>query len=181
MSGERYRLTWASSIRFAPTTTHIMYQVFLCNLFNINMWVQISIGGLFSEKILLSVRHFPTFVSKITTFNLFKMYYNTHLQSKTFHILNIWSLSVKKIVKTCYSKFVGICMFANLIKTMCEIRYAPLSQFILTPRWTFSYPIKMVLAQSFQLGSFTGCRGKGLRYIILNRFSEAYLHESFRC
>ena len=37
-------------------------------------------------------------------------------------------------VKTCYSKFVGICMFANLIKTMCEMRYAPLSQFILTPR-----------------------------------------------
>ena len=36
------------------------------------MRVPISIGGLFSEKILLSVRNFPTFVSKITTFNLFK-------------------------------------------------------------------------------------------------------------
>jgi hypothetical protein len=27
---------------------------------------------------------------------LFKKYYNTHLQSKTFYILNIWSLSVIK-------------------------------------------------------------------------------------
>jgi hypothetical protein len=77
----------------------IMYQVFLCNWFNINMWVPISIGGLFSEKILLSVRNFSTFVSKITTFNLFKKYYNTHLQSKTFYILNILSLTVIKITK----------------------------------------------------------------------------------
>jgi hypothetical protein len=86
-------------IIFAPTTTYIMYQVFLCNWFNINMWVPISIGGLFSEKILLSVRNFPTFVFKITTFHLFKKYYNTHLQSKTFYILNILSLSVIKITK----------------------------------------------------------------------------------
>ena len=63
------------------------------------MCVPISIGGLFSEKILLSVRNFPTFVSKITTFNLFKKYYNTPLQSKTFYILNILSLSVIKITK----------------------------------------------------------------------------------
>ena len=79
--------------------TDIIYQVFLCNWLNINMWVPVSIGGLFSEKILLSVRNFPTFVFKITTFHLFKKYYNTHLQSKTFYILNILSLSVIKITK----------------------------------------------------------------------------------
>ena len=79
--------------------TDIIHQVFLCNWFNINMWVPISIGRLFSEKILLSVRNFPTFVFKITTFHLFKKYYNTHLQSKTFFRLNILSLSVRKIIK----------------------------------------------------------------------------------
>jgi hypothetical protein len=86
-------------IIFSPATTDIIYQVFLCNWFNINMWVPISIGGLFSEKILLSVRNFPIFVFTITTFHLFKKYYNTHLQSKTFYILNILSLSVIKITK----------------------------------------------------------------------------------
>jgi hypothetical protein len=79
--------------------TNIIDQVFLCNWFNINMRVPISIGGLFSEKILLSVRNFHTFVFKITTFHLFKKYYNTHLQSETFYILNILSLSVIKITK----------------------------------------------------------------------------------
>jgi hypothetical protein len=79
--------------------TDIIYQVFLCNWFNINMWVPISIGGLFSEKILLLVRKFPTFVFKITTFHLFKKYYNTHLQSKTFYTLNILSLSVSLLWK----------------------------------------------------------------------------------
>ena len=79
--------------------TDIIYQVFLCNWFNINMWVPVSIGGLFSEKILLSVRNCLTFVFKITTFHVFKKYYNTHLQSKTFYILNILSLFVIKITK----------------------------------------------------------------------------------
>jgi hypothetical protein len=84
---------------FTSYNTDIIYQIFLCNWFNINMWVPISIGGLFSEKILLSVRNFPTFVFTITTFHLFKKYYNTYLQSKTFYILNILSLSVMKITK----------------------------------------------------------------------------------
>jgi hypothetical protein len=85
---------------FLPNITHILFiKYFLCNWFKINMWVQISIGWLFSEKILLSVRNVPTFVSKITTFNLFKKYYNIHLQSKTFYILNMLSLSVMKITK----------------------------------------------------------------------------------
>ena len=89
-------------IIFAPTTTvttDIIYQVFLCNWLNINMWVPVSIGGLFSEKILLSVRNFPTFVFKITTFHLFIKYYNTHFQSKTFYILNSLSLFFIKITK----------------------------------------------------------------------------------
>ena len=85
---------------FSPNITHILFiKYFLCNWFKINMWVQSSIGWLFSEKILLSVRNVPTFVSKFTTFNLFKKYYNTHLQSKTFCILNMLSLSVIKITK----------------------------------------------------------------------------------
>jgi hypothetical protein len=75
---------------FTSYNTDIIHQVFLCNWFNINMWVPISFGGLFSEKILLSVRNFPTFVFTITTFHLFKKYYNTYLQSKTFYILNKW-------------------------------------------------------------------------------------------
>ena len=83
------------------TNYNIYYlsSIFLYNWFNLNIWVPISIGGLFSEKILLSVRNFPTFVFKITTFHLFKKYYNIHLQSKTFYILNIVSLSVMKIKK----------------------------------------------------------------------------------
>ena len=85
--------------------TDVIYQVFLCNWFNINMWVLISIGGLFSGKILLSVRNFPTFVFKITTFYLFKKYYNTHLQSKTFYILNILSLPVMKITRNKFRSY----------------------------------------------------------------------------
>ena len=61
------------------------------------MRVPVSIGGLFSQKILLSVRNFSNFVFKIPTFHLFKKYYNSHLQSKTFYILIILSLSVIKI------------------------------------------------------------------------------------
>ena len=100
-----YSGSWKrSSLRPLCTNynTDIIYQVFLCNWFNINtfcMWVSISIGRLLSEKILLSVRNCHIFVSKITTFNLLKKYHNTHLQSKAFHMLNILSLSVIKITK----------------------------------------------------------------------------------
>jgi hypothetical protein len=90
---------------------HIMKNILLIiGIFYSGSWKKRSLRPLFTpfimfaptttpKKILLSVRNFPNFVFKITTFHLFKKYYNTHLQSKTFYVLDICSLFVMKITK----------------------------------------------------------------------------------
>jgi hypothetical protein len=83
-------------IIFAPTTTQISFikyfyvidSRYICEF-------QSVLVDYFQKKSYYHSEISPLF----TTFDLFKKYYNTHLQSKTFYILNILSLSVIKITK----------------------------------------------------------------------------------